>query len=251
MCYFDYATSVKLKAKVKQSFPDIIGNSMPLDHPNGSIQLVKLNVCYMPGTRIGIETILLKKTDTIPCPIANYLELVAKSIQDWIIKEEAIYQESKMAEEIMRTKNELEMKSAGTKMSSSSKIYAVKKSKSNKGMSKTEISDQEKEKEKEKIPFILEGSLKFRGYNMGDTPVHISGTNYYLYPSDGGRIEVEKTTFEKGPTFIKVKVEKDKHDFIIHLRDPKKIVKKKEKNEEYYSSEDEKEEREEGQNFET
>lgn len=32
----------------------------------------------------------------------------------------------------------------------------------NKGMSKTELSDQEKEKEKEKekIPFILEGSLK-------------------------------------------------------------------------------------------
>ncbi|XP_072824013.1 sperm-associated antigen 17 isoform X3 [Vicugna pacos] len=259
----------------------------------------------------------------------NYLELVAKSIQDWIIKEEAIYQESKMAEEIMRTKNELEMKSAGTKMSSSSKIYAVKISKSNKGMSKTEISDQEKEKEKEKIPFILEGSLKawkeeqdrlaeeerlkeekkaekkskeagkkkgkekpeeedrnfnrksftkdkskeeqikipemaeeplqepepktvytFRGYNMGDIPVHISGTNYYLYPSDGGRIEVEKTTFEKGPTFIKVKVEKDKHNFIIHLRDPKKIV-KKEENEEDYSSEDEKEEREEGRNFET
>lgn len=38
MCYFDYATSVKLKAKVKQSFPDIIGNSMPLDHPDGREQ---------------------------------------------------------------------------------------------------------------------------------------------------------------------------------------------------------------------
>lgn len=33
---------------------------------------------------------------------------------------------------------------------------------------------------------------------MGDVPVQISGTNYYLYPSDGGQIEVEKTTFEKG-----------------------------------------------------
>ncbi|XP_072625698.1 sperm-associated antigen 17 isoform X2 [Canis lupus baileyi] len=262
----------------------------------------------------------------------NYLELVAKSIQDWIIKEEAIYQESKMAEEINRTKAELELKSAGGKITSPGKINAVKESKSNKGMSKTEIADQEKEKEKEKekIAFILEGSLKawkeeqdrlaeeerlreekkaekkskeaskkkgkekvekedsralkkksffkekskeeqmripevteepllepepeivypFHGYNMGDIPIQISGTNSYLYPSDGGQIEVEKTTFEKGPTFIKVTVKKDKHTFIIHLKDPKKIV-KKEKKEEDYSSEDVKEEREEEQNLET
>lgn len=33
---------------------------------------------------------------------------------------------------------------------------------------------------------------------MGDIPIQISGTNCYLYPSDGGQIEVEKTTFEKG-----------------------------------------------------
>lgn len=262
----------------------------------------------------------------------NYLELVAQSIQDWIIKEEAIYQESKMAEELSRSKLEQEVKSpASGKISSPSKIYSVKKSKSNKGMSKTELIDQEKEKEKEKekIPFILEGSLKawkeeqdrlaeeerlkeekkaekkskdigkkkgkekveredsrvlkkksffkdkakeeqikisdvteeplqqpepeivypFRGYNMGDIPIQISGTNCYLYPSDGGQIEVEKTTFEKGPTFIKVKVKKDKHNFIIHLKDPKKIV-RNEKKEDDYSSEDEKDEGEEERNLE-
>ncbi|GAB5575432.1 sperm-associated antigen 17 isoform X1 [Prionailurus iriomotensis] len=209
----------------------------------------------------------------------NYLELVANSIQDWIIKEEAIYQESKMAEEITRTKAELELKYSATTKITSNKMYSVKKPKSNKGMSKGEIADQEKEKEKEKekIPFILEGSLKawkeeqdrlaeeerlkeekkaekksketgrkkgkekvekedsklvkrksflkekpkedqlkipeiteeppqhpepgivypFCGYNMGEIPIQISGTNSYLYPSDGGQIEVEKTTFEK------------------------------------------------------
>ncbi|XP_021572130.1 sperm-associated antigen 17 [Carlito syrichta] len=262
----------------------------------------------------------------------NYLELVAKHIQDWITKEEAIYQESKMNEEITRTKAEMESKSSAcTKITSSSKIIALKKSKSNKGLSKTEIPDQEKEKEKEKekISFILEGSLKawkeeqarlaeeerlreekkaekkskevgkkkgkdkvekedsrsvqrkpsfkdkpidepakmqeeteeflqqpepatiypFRGYNMGNTPIQISGTDYYLYPSDGGQIEVEKMSFEKGPTFIKVKVKKDKHNFIIHLQDPKKIVKKEQK-EENYSSEEEEEERCEEQKFE-
>lgn len=74
----------------------------------------------------------------------NYLELVAKYIQDWMVKEEAIYQKSKMAKEITKINSELELKSSA----------------GNKEMSKTELSDQEKEKEKEKIPFILEGSLK-------------------------------------------------------------------------------------------
>ncbi|XP_058158951.1 sperm-associated antigen 17 isoform X2 [Dasypus novemcinctus] len=253
----------------------------------------------------------------------NYLELVAESIQDWVTKEEAIYQESKMAEEIARTKSELEIKPSASKFSSL-KLYSLKKSKSNKGIGKVELSDQEKEKEKEKekIPFILEGSLKawkeeqdrlaeeerlreekkaekkskeagkkkgkdkvekedsktskkksslkekskeeqikmpdlpeesppppepevvypFRGYNMGDVPTQISGTIYYLYPSDGGQIEVEKTSFVKGPTFIKVRVKKDKHNFMIHLKDPKEIVKRENK-EEDSSEEEEKEEK--------
>ncbi|XP_029422246.1 sperm-associated antigen 17 [Nannospalax galili] len=237
----------------------------------------------------------------------NYLELVAKSIQDWTTEEEAKYQEAKMAEEVSKTRAELELKTSTAKISSS-KIFSLKKSKSSKVISKTEIPEQEKEKEEEKIPFVLEGSLKawkeeqerlaeeerlkeekkaekkgkdlgkkkgkekdestslkktssskekaredqvylpevteecplqpepetaypFRGYNMGDTPVQISGTNCYLYPSDGGQIEVEKTTFEKGSTFIKVKVKKDKHIFIIHLRDPKEIVKEQKEEE--------------------
>ncbi|XP_066124209.1 sperm-associated antigen 17 [Saccopteryx bilineata] len=261
----------------------------------------------------------------------NFLELVTKFIQDWIIQEEAVYQESKMAEEISKTKSELKLKSSiSSKTGSSSKPYSIKKSKSNKGGSKSEVTDQEKEKEKEKMSFILEGSLKawkeeqdrlaeeerlkeekkaekkckeggkkkdkeklekedsrilkkksvfrgkskeeqiylsdmqeeplqepkpdivypFHGYNMGDMPIQISGTNYYLYPSDGGQIEVEKTTFEKGSTFIKVKVKKDKHNFIVHLKDPKKIM-KKEKEEGNYSSEDKTKEGEEEQNTET
>ncbi|XP_004689538.1 PREDICTED: sperm-associated antigen 17 [Condylura cristata] len=263
----------------------------------------------------------------------NYLELIAKSIQDWIIKEEVIYQESRMNDEINRTKAELELKSSvSVKLSSPSKSISAKKSKSTRGVTKADILDQDKDKDKEKdkIPFILEGSLKawkeeqeqlaeeerlreerkaekknkeagkkkgkdkvekeenrlpkkksslkdkikedqikiseeaeesrqesppekvypFRGYNMGNVPVQIAGESWYLYPSDGGQIEVEKTTFEKGPTFIKVKVNKDKHNFLIHLKDPKKIVKKEEK-EEDSSSEEEREDREEEQNPDT
>jgi hypothetical protein len=58
------------------------------------------------------------------------LELVAKSIEDWITEEEAKYQEAKMAEEVSKSKTELDFKSSsGTKISSS-KVFAVKKSKS-------------------------------------------------------------------------------------------------------------------------
>lgn len=32
--------------------------------------------------------------------------------------------------------------------------------------------------------------------------------------------------FSPGPTFVKVKVQKDKHSFIVHLKDPKKLVRK-------------------------
>uniref|UniRef100_A0A8B7TIX7 Sperm-associated antigen 17 n=1 Tax=Castor canadensis TaxID=51338 RepID=A0A8B7TIX7_CASCN len=260
----------------------------------------------------------------------NFLELVAKSIEDWITEEEAKYQEAKMAEEVSKSKTELDFKSSsGTKISSS-KVFAVKKSKSNKLVSKSDIPEQEKEKEKEKIPFILEGSLKawkeeqdrlaeeerlkeekkaekksketgkkkgkdkaekedskslkkktsskekdkeeqikipevteeqvpqaepeflypFRGYNMGNTPIQISGGNSYLYPSDGGQIEVEKTTFEKGSTFIKVKVKKDKHNFIIHLKDPKPIRKKQTEEKDYSLEEEEEKENIEEQNIE-
>lgn len=59
----------------------------------------------------------------------NYLELIAKSIQDWITKEEAKYQEAKMAEEVNRTKTEIELKTSTAKISSS-KVIALKKSKS-------------------------------------------------------------------------------------------------------------------------
>lgn len=47
-----------------------------------------------------------------------------------------------------------------------------------------------------------------------------------------------------------MKVKKDKHNFIIHLKDPKEIVKRENK-EEGYSSEDKKEESPEEQNLKT
>ncbi|XP_064375562.1 sperm-associated antigen 17 isoform X3 [Dromaius novaehollandiae] len=63
---------------------------------------------------------------------------------------------------------------------------------------------------------------KFLGYNTGEDLIQVSGTNQYLFPSDGGQIQVEKIKFIKGLTLVKVKVVKDNHNFFIHITDPKK-----------------------------
>ncbi|XP_052558893.1 sperm-associated antigen 17 [Tympanuchus pallidicinctus] len=63
---------------------------------------------------------------------------------------------------------------------------------------------------------------KFLGYNMGENLIQVSGINHYLFPSDGGQIQVEKIEFVKGLTLVKVKVVKDNHNFFIHITDPKK-----------------------------
>ncbi|XP_042634962.1 LOW QUALITY PROTEIN: sperm-associated antigen 17 [Catharus ustulatus] len=65
---------------------------------------------------------------------------------------------------------------------------------------------------------------KFHGYNTGEDIIQVSGSNQYLFPADGGQIQVEKTKFVK-KTFIKVKVVKDNHNFFIHVTDPKENFK--------------------------
>lgn len=56
-----------------------------------------------------------------------------------------------------------------------------------------------------------------------------------------------------GSTFVTVKVIKDKHHFIIHLKDPREIVKREKEGKQYVSeeSEEEEEEEEEEQNLKT
>ncbi|KAM6286776.1 sperm-associated antigen 17 [Spheniscus humboldti] len=66
---------------------------------------------------------------------------------------------------------------------------------------------------------------KFLGYNTGEDLIQVSGTNQYLFPSDGGQIQVEKIEFVKDLTLVKVKVIKDNHNFFIHITDPKKNLK--------------------------
>nr|XP_030122486.3 sperm-associated antigen 17 [Taeniopygia guttata] len=71
---------------------------------------------------------------------------------------------------------------------------------------------------------------KFHGYNTGENIIQVSGTNKYLFPSDGGQIQVETIQFVK-KTLIKVKVMKDKHNFFIHITDPNENFKEVEERE--------------------
>ncbi|KAJ7402651.1 hypothetical protein BTVI_84323 [Pitangus sulphuratus] len=189
----------------------------------------------------------------------NYLELVANSIEDWVKEEEAKYQEEKMGKTsgpesvgeshsnngespIIREDSLKAWKKEQDRLREEEKLKEETKGKTEKLESKKkeqEIIDGECKDSKEKsineptkaseleedhsIPEpCSEKVYKFHGYNTGEDVIQISGTNQYLFPSDGGQIQVEKIEFVKGPTLVKVKVIKDNHNFFIHITDPKK-----------------------------
>ncbi|XP_071899795.1 sperm-associated antigen 17 isoform X2 [Anas platyrhynchos] len=236
----------------------------------------------------------------------NYLELVAKSIEDWVKEEEVKYQEEKIAREVEALKlaegtaegpsefSECAVKKTGfpksatnstsrpesimetipesqssneknpfiregslkawkeeqNRLQEEERLKEEKKAKkenlsgkkkrqetaicvesegSNKKSSKEKLEDEAaKAPEPEEDPSIPETHpekvYKFLGYNMGESLIQVSGINHYLFPSDGGQIQVEKIEFVKGLTLVKLKVIKDNHNFFIHITDPKKIL---------------------------
>ncbi|XP_038614501.1 sperm-associated antigen 17 isoform X2 [Tachyglossus aculeatus] len=243
----------------------------------------------------------------------NYLELVASSIEEWTTKEEAVYQEEKMARDLEAATRGQQLPSMGkaATVSSAHPPASLKKSKSFKTSGRVEevtehiveqnlfiredslkawkeeqdrLAEEERWKEEKKAekkgkspgkkkglvtepssPSDIKSSkglqkksssrerthedivktsqppeqapctaaaselgktYPFHGYNMGEVPVHVSGSSQFLYPADGGQIQVEKTEFTKGATFVKVKVTKDKHHFFVHIIDPKRNLAK-------------------------
>ncbi|XP_051634586.1 sperm-associated antigen 17 isoform X8 [Manacus candei] len=184
----------------------------------------------------------------------NYLELVANSIEDWVREEEAKYQEEKMGrtsgpESIRESQSnngespiiregslkawkkeqdrlrEEEEKGKTENLGSKKKGQEIidGECKDSKEKSENEPTEASELQEDHSIPEpCSEKVYKFHGYNTGEDVIQISGTNQYLFPSDGGQIQVEKIEFVKGLTLVKVKVIKDNHNFFIHITDPKK-----------------------------
>ncbi|XP_010017219.1 PREDICTED: sperm-associated antigen 17, partial [Nestor notabilis] len=151
----------------------------------------------------------------------NYLEMVVNSIEDWVKEEEVKYQEKKMAKKTESLKPLAE----GSSELTVKKPFPVKAEGNTSVRQGITGTIPEFQSKNEISHFIREGSLKFLGYNMGEDVIQVSGTTQYLFPSDGGQIQVEKIEFVKGLTLVKVRVIKDNHNFFIHITDPKKDLK--------------------------
>ncbi|XP_050750257.1 sperm-associated antigen 17 [Gymnogyps californianus] len=147
------------------------------------------------------------------------------SLKAWKEEQDRLLEEEQLKEEKKGKKENLGGKKKGQEI-----IIHEESTGSNKKSSKEKFEDEPaKAPELEEDPNIPEPHsekvYKFLGYNTGEDLIQVSGTNQYLFPSDGGQIQVEKTEFVKGLTLVKVKVIKDNHNFFIHITDPKKNLK--------------------------
>ncbi|CAJ0946858.1 unnamed protein product [Ranitomeya imitator] len=66
-------------------------------------------------------------------------------------------------------------------------------------------------------------AYEFIGYDTGDDLIQVSGGCRCLFPTDGGQIQVEHTQFEKGSNYVKVKILKDGHEFLVHVVNPREV----------------------------
>ncbi|XP_063999999.1 sperm-associated antigen 17 [Pogoniulus pusillus] len=168
----------------------------------------------------GPETV----TETVPGSQSNNEErpfIREGSLKAWKKEQEQFLKEEQLKEERKGKKESLEGKKRRQE------VIAHEESKDPyKKVSEEKFKDEAaKAPELQKDPRIPEPQseevYKFLGYNTGENLIKVSGTNQYLFPSDGGQIQVEKIEFVKGLTLVKVKVAKDSHSFFIHITDPR------------------------------
>ncbi|XP_040563022.1 sperm-associated antigen 17 isoform X2 [Gallus gallus] len=132
-----------------------------------------------------------------------------------------------LEEERLQKEKEAKKENLSGKMKRQEVVTREESEGSNKKTSREKLKDEPaKVPEPEEDPSTPETHsekiYKFLGYNTGENVIQVSGINHYLFPSDGGQIQVEKIEFVKGLTLVKVKVVKDNHNFFIHITDPKK-----------------------------
>ncbi|XP_030327824.1 sperm-associated antigen 17 isoform X3 [Strigops habroptila] len=143
------------------------------------------------------------------------------SLKAWKQEQDQLREQEQLMDEKKRRKETLGDKKKGQEV-----IHEESKG-SNKKFSQEKFKEESaKAEEDPSIPEPhSEKVYKFLGYNMGEDVIQVSGTTQYLFPSDGGQIQVEKIEFVKGLTLVKVRVIKDNHNFFIHITDPKKDLK--------------------------
>ncbi|MEE6522909.1 hypothetical protein FKM82_021556, partial [Ascaphus truei] len=146
-----------------------------------------------------------------------------KEEQDRLKEEERLRQEKKREKQSMSGKG----KKGGSKeqpgaQERTGSLEPVKKTSKDK-IKEEAPKAQEPMPDAERLPAAPPDQVfKFIGYNMGDNLIQVSGGSRYLFPTDGGQIQVEHTHYERGSSFVKMKLLKDGHSFLIHITNPKK-----------------------------
>ncbi|XP_063812949.1 sperm-associated antigen 17 [Pseudophryne corroboree] len=149
------------------------------------------------------------------------------SLKAWKIEQDRLKEEERLK---LEKKNTKLSKSGGRNKGRSRERTGSREGKgspsSNKNMK--ENNADEEQKSQGPVPGTADSpaapckdDVRFIGYDMGDSLIQVSGSTRCLYPTDGGQIQVEHTHFEKGSSFVKLKLLKDGHNFLIHIINPK------------------------------
>ncbi|KAG5851573.1 hypothetical protein ANANG_G00053100 [Anguilla anguilla] len=160
-----------------------------------------------------------------PCPEepAPELHIRQDSLKAWKMEQDR-QREEELAK---KAKKEKERKS-GSK--------GGDRSPSSRASKKTPSANRRKKQEAQKTPepaappedgrtepqLPVEEPRGFTGYSMGGDLIQVWGSTQSLFPSDGGCIRVESTQFIQGSTMVKVCVTKDRHQFFIHVTEPRR-----------------------------
>ncbi|XP_044129987.1 sperm-associated antigen 17 [Bufo gargarizans] len=171
------------------------------------------------GSRPGSRT-----EEAVPEPNQNQF-IREGSMKAWKEEQDRLKEEERLKQEKKNAKNN---KSGSKKRGGSKERPNSERKRSPTAHKKNLKNDGPKDPESEPTPPDVpeepsKKAFKFIGYDMGDNLIQVSGGCRYLFPTDGGQIQVEHMHFEKGSTYIKVKILKDGHRFLVHIVNPRKM----------------------------
>ncbi|KAE8621074.1 hypothetical protein XENTR_v10004672 [Xenopus tropicalis] len=152
------------------------------------------------------------------------------SLKAWKEEQDRLKEEERLREEkkaVKGRKSAIKKKGGSKERSESRGSKGSPKSPRSRRKSSKDKSTDEEIKSQESVTFApdlpaapAQKNFRFLGYNMGDNLIQVSGGSRHLFPTDGGQIQAEHVHFEKGSSFVKVKLLKDGHTFLVHITNP-------------------------------
>ncbi|XP_056016107.1 sperm-associated antigen 17-like isoform X6 [Ostrea edulis] len=151
----------------------------------------------------------------------------SNSLKAWKEEQDRIKAEEEEKERVQSAK-----RARSAQKRSEKEAEKDKKRPGSRGSAKSK-SSKEREAEPQEVPSEEglappERYWPFTGYDVGNKLIHVSGITTSMFPSDGGQIRTERTEFVQGTTSIKSTVQKDGHNFTVHILDPKEAAEESE-----------------------